>query len=189
MTLPKAPFEINLGNGLLLIRLHMESAATIFDAMDRDRQHLRTWLPFVDHTWNAADTGIFIKHIISNPSPKKDIVYEIRHDGDFAGLVAIKEIDPWNRKAELGYWIISKYEGRGFVSKACKQMINLAFDGFKLNRIQIKAGIGNIRSCLIPERFGFKIEGIERDGERLTNRFTDLVTFSLLKDEWKPDEF
>lgn len=184
MTSARVPFEITLGDGLVLKKLHMESAAAIFEAMNSDRQHLRTWLPFVDHTWKASDTEIFIQHIISNPAPKKDIVYEIWHENDFAGLVAIKEIDPWNRKAELGYWITSRFEGRGFVSRSCRMMIKLAFDNFKLNRIQIKAGIGNIRSCLIPERLGFRIEGIERDGERLTDRFTDLVTYSLLRDEW-----
>lgn len=189
MTPARAPFKIIIEDGLILKRLHMESAAAIFDAIDNDRQHLRPWLPFIDHTWKVSDTEAFIRSVINNPSPKKDLVYEIWYESSFAGLAAIKEIDPWNRKAELGYWIVAKYEGRGIVTKACRSLLRLSFDKFRLNRVQIKAGKGNVRSCQIPERLGFRIEGIERDGERLTHGFTDLVTFSILKDEWKPDEF
>jgi len=45
--------------------------------------------------------------------PKRDIVYEIWYDELFAGLIAIKEIDGWNDRAELGYWIIPGLKGRG----------------------------------------------------------------------------
>jgi ribosomal-protein-serine acetyltransferase len=55
-----------------------------------------------------------------------------------------------------------------------------------VNRIQIRCGTMNLSSRKIPERLGFMLEGIERDGELLSNGiYTDLAVYSLLKKEWK----
>jgi len=50
--------------------------------------------------------------------------------------------------------------------------------------VQIKCAVGNLPSKNVPKRLGFKLEGIERQGELLSgNIFTDLEIFSKLKNE------
>lgn len=184
MSLPGNSPEIIVSDNLTLKLLRQESSGIIYEAIELNRHYLRIWLPFVDNTWKEQDTELFIKSILRATVPKRDIVYEIWHSKQFAGLIAIKEIDEWNKRAELGYWLIPRYEGQGVMTSCCRAILNLAFSKLGLNRIQIKAGVGNARSSRIPERLGFKFEGIERAGEKFPDHFKDLEVYSILKKEW-----
>jgi ribosomal-protein-serine acetyltransferase len=176
--------EIIVGEGLILKNLRQESAPVIFKSIDLNRQHLRNWLPFVDNTWKVEDTEIFIKSILEASGPKRDLVYEIWHHDEFAGLIALKEIDRWNKRSELGYWLLPHFEGKGIMTSCCKSLIDCAYHNMGLHRIQIKAGVGNSRSSRIPEKLGFKLEGIERSGEKFSDHYIDLEVFSMLREEW-----
>ncbi len=182
--LPEAKQELIIDESLALHMLRLESAAEIFGVIDRNRHALRTWLPFVDHTWKPTDTELFIRSVLNTQMPKRDIVYEIRCCGEFAGLIALKEIDAWNRKAELGYWLAPDFEHKGVMTRACRTLIYSAFRHMGLNRLQLKAGVGNAPSCRIAEKLGFQFEGIEHSGERLANRYIDLEVYGLLKNDW-----
>lgn len=177
--------EITVEDGLVLKMLRQESAPAIFKTVDHNRRYLRTWLPFVDNTWKVSDTELFTKSILEASGSKRDIVFEIRHQEDFAGLIALKEIDRWNKRTELGYWLDPKFEGRGIMTKCCKALIDCAFKKMGMNRIQLKSGIGNARSSRIPEKLGFKFEGIERGGEKFHDHYINLEVYSILRDEWE----
>jgi len=176
--------EIVISESLILKLLRQESAGIIFQSIDLNRHHLRKWLPFIDNTWKAEDTEAYIKSINRYSGPKRDVVYEIWHHNAFAGLIALKEIDLWNKRSELGYWLDPHFEGQGIMTTCCIALLNCAFKEMGLNRIQIKAGIGNARSSKIPERLGFKFEGIERSGEKFQNHYIDIEVYSILKEEW-----
>lgn len=184
MTRPGLSPEIIVSENLILKLLSLESAVVMFEAIDNNRQHLRIWLPFVDNTRIEEDTENFIKSILRNSVPKPDIIYEIWFNDSFAGLIAIKELDEWNKRAELGYWLIPHLEGQGIMTSCCKAILDFVFSKLGMNRIQIKVGIGNSRSSRIPERLGFRFEGIERSGEKFPDHYNDLEVYSLLKKEW-----
>lgn len=59
-----------------------------------------------------------------------------------------------------------------------------AFGELDINRIQIKCAVGNISGKKIPRRLGFTPEGIERDGELLSNgKFTDIEVYGKLRND------
>jgi ribosomal-protein-serine acetyltransferase len=176
--------EITIDDCLVLKRLRIDTAALIFKIIHDDREHLRQWLPFVDDTRKPEDTEIFIKSILHTSCVKKDLIYEIWYHGELAGLIALKEIDRGNKKTELGYWIISKFERLGLITKSCRALIEISFKQLGMKRIQLKAAIGNARSSLVAERLNFKLEGIERAGELHHQKYFDLIVYSLLKKDW-----
>jgi len=184
MTRPGPSPEIIVSENLVLKLLRQESAGIIFETIDLNRHYLRKWLPFIDNSYKIQDTETFIKSILRASGPKRDVVYEIWRNDLFAGLIAIKEIDEWNKRAELGYWLIPRFEGQGIMTSCCIAILSFAFSKLGLNRVQIKTGIGNARSSRIPERLGFKFEGIERSGEKFTDHYQDLEVYSMLKNEW-----
>ena len=56
------------------------------------------------------------------------------------------------------------------------------------NRIQIAAGTENLESRAIPERLGFKFEGVLRARENLYGTFIDHAMYALLRSEFDEAE-
>jgi ribosomal-protein-serine acetyltransferase len=85
---------------------------------------------------------------------------------------------------EIGYWIDGDAEGKGLAIEACRSIIAYAFSDLGLRRVQIRCANENHRSRAIPEKLGFREEGIIRQCERLRDRTVDLVIYGMLSEEW-----
>lgn len=173
---------IKINAATKLTRISMHDADDIFRLIDQNRNKLRQWLPFVDATHTAENTRAFINSLQSPHS--REMVFTITCHNQIAGLIGFKDIDRANKKLEIGYWLAPQFEGRGLVTESCRVLINKAFDNMKMNRIQIKCGVGNDRSSNIPKKLGFRFEGIEYQGERHQDRYLDLEVYSMLRDDW-----
>ncbi len=173
--------QVNTKTHLEAIRL--SAAPVIFETINRDRNYLQKWLPFVDATRSVADTELFIKSLVRQKDKKKDDVFTIWYNFEFAGLIGFKDTDWVNNKTELGYWLAEKMQGKGIITHCTAALVRYAFKKLSMNRIQIKVATGNSRSEAIPVRMGFKLEGIERHGEWLNGTYHDLKVFSLLKSD------
>jgi ribosomal-protein-serine acetyltransferase len=176
--------SIVVSNEILLERIRITDAATIFYAIDQNRSHLGVWLPFVEFTKEVKDSEAFIQTIILRREETLNEVFTIWFKGEFAGLIGFNNTDRVNEKTEIGYWLISEKTGKGIINRSCEALIRFAFEKMKINRITIKCALGNEPSEKIARRLGFTYEGIERCGERYHDLFFDLKVFSLLKIEF-----
>jgi ribosomal-protein-serine acetyltransferase len=55
---------------------------------------------------------------------------------------------------------------------------------WNLHRVEIQAAVDNRRSRAIPERLGFREEGVRREAERIGERYNDLAVYAMLASEW-----
>ncbi|MDD3281315.1 MAG: GNAT family N-acetyltransferase [Bacteroidales bacterium] len=167
-----------VNDSISLHQISKEDAEDIFNAIDSQRDYLRKWLPFVETTNTIKDTLAFINDCIA----KNEIVFVIRYKHAFAGLIGFKDADNQNKKIEIGYWLSENFQHRGLITSSLKKLTTFAFEHLKMNRIQIKCAVNNLASKRIPQTNGFQFEGIERDGELLSDgHFTDLEVYSLLR--------
>lgn len=173
---------IRVDEDLYLKPLCKEDALYIFETLNNEREYMRVWLPFVDTT-----TGIEVTQNFVNPSIYSiDQHFTIIFENKFVGLIGFKGTDTENHKTEIGYWLSQYAQGKGIMIRSVLKLIEYAFDTMDMNRIQIKVAVKNDRSKQIPEKLGFYMEGIERDGELLVdNVYTDIAVYSLLKKEFK----
>lgn len=171
--------EIQVSPDILLKELTAADAQIIFDTIDTQRAYLGEWLPFVSFTTDVSFTEDFVNAYID--SPRNNPTFTIWYKGAFAGLIGFKDSDYDNEKTEIGYWLSKTFQHKGIITLACQKLIKFAFEELQMNRIQIKAAEGNIKSRSIPERLGFHLEGIERCGEKHANGYFDLCVYSLLK--------
>jgi ribosomal-protein-serine acetyltransferase len=176
-------WELKVDEEIFLKEISLEDVEAIFNIIDSEREYMTKWLPFVELTQKVSFTRNFVKNYLN--AEVKDLTCAIYYNQQFVGLIGLKDTDFDNLKTEIGYWLSESFQHKGIVTRSCRALINYSFYDLGLNRIQIKAASGNSKSLAIPERLGFKREGIERDGELQSRGFVDLVMFGLLKKDWK----
>ena len=164
---------IEVSDDIVLYQLSVDDIFKIFNTLNNEREYMREWLPFVDATKEIEDTGNYVRYVLQTADKQFTIYYK----DQFVGLIGFKDTDTDNKKTEIGYWLSQHAQGKGIMIQSVAKL---------MNRIQIKVAVGNDKSRRIPEKLGFQMEGIERDGELLVdNVFTDIAVYSLLRKEYK----
>ena len=68
--------------------------------------------------------------------------------------------------------------------RAVKGLLNYIFYNLNLNRVEIRCAVFNRKSRAIPQKLGFELEGVIRDGEFLYDHYHDLVVYGMLARHW-----
>ncbi len=168
---------------LRLELITLAHAQQVFDAVNENRNHLRTWLPFVDKMQTVAFAENVIQYNILRNKEGLDHAFVIMENETLIGRIGVYKIDLQNKIGEIGYWLIETAQGKGIITQSCKVLINFCFDELKLNRIEIKCGTENHKSKIIPEKLHFTKDGVIRQGEWIHDRFIDLNLYSLLRSD------
>ena len=176
--------RFTLQNGAGLMQFEEAHAPDLFALMDRNRQHLRQWLPWLDANTSPQDTLRFIRAGLDSLAHNKGFDMGLWRNGRIAGVVSVKALDWSNRKAQLGYWISAESQGLGLVTQACSALISHAFARLGLNRVEIHCATENLRSRAIPERLGFALEGELRQAEWLYDHYVDHAVYGMLSGDW-----
>ena len=177
-------FEHVIDNDLKLRMLREEDAQELFRVVDANRQHLREWLPWLDANTEVENTRQFIQSILQQHARDEGFTCAILHRGRIIGVVGYHPIRRGNRSVEIGYWLSREATSKGIMTKCCHVLVEHAFAHLGLNRVAIPVAVGNSRSRAIPERLGFKQEGVIRDAEWLYDHYVDHVLYAMLKREW-----
>ena len=168
------------------LRLHEERfAEEYYRLIDRNRQHLRQWMQWLDEEQSVDDLRVFMRESRLQFANNQSLQTGIWYKGQIAGAIGFHNLDWIDRKVEVGYWLSADQQGKGLVTKACRTLVNFAFDQYQLNRIEIHCATGNRRSRAIPERLGFTQEGIIRQAQWLYDHYVDMVIYGILESEWK----
>lgn len=175
---------IKIDSEIELKQLKSTDAIDIFKTIDSQREYLGKWLPFVAFTKEVSDSEEFVNSVVNAPKERFELQFTIRKQNKFIGLIGFKDTDKSNKKTEIGYWLSEKYQKQGIITRSVEKLCEFAFNKLEINRIQIKCAVGNQPSRKVPQRLGFKFEGIERQGELLTGGiFADLEIYSKLKSD------
>lgn len=107
-------------------------------------------------------------------------------DGQTIGYAVVESIDEKNRKCELAM-VIGEPErwGKGIGAIVMKTMLQYAFDILHMHRVWAVVARGNDRSERLIKRAGFQYEGVMREAIVIRGRFTDLICYSLLENEYR----
>lgn len=100
-------------------------------------------------------------------------------------LAAIELRQIQHRRTILGVNIARSYQGQGYGTEAIEWALNWGFQYAGLHRIEINAFAYNKGALQLYERLGFVQEGRKRDFVFHDGKFWDLVSFSMLENEWR----
>ncbi len=178
-------FDLRVRDNLQLQLIQLDDAPELFALIDANRTYLRKWLPWLDTTKAVTDTQYFIKSTLDRSAKHKVLVATIREDEKIVGVIGFNQIDWQNRCGYIGYWLAASSQGKGIMTAACRVLIDYAFTTIDLNRLVIACASENQRSRAIPERLGFKHEGVEDRAEWLYDRYVDHEMYALFAREWQ----
>lgn len=178
-----SPLPVDLGEGAMLRRLTLDDLDEIWALVVAERDRLGVWMPWADVTETIDDQRRWLVGALGEERSLDGVGIFV--DGGYAGGIGLT-VGPFGVVGEIGYWIGAPHEGRGLVTGAVRAMIDIGFRDLGLHRIEIHAGLENVRSRAIPERLGFTREGVRRGAERGSGGYYDLVVYGLLEDEWPP---
>jgi ribosomal-protein-serine acetyltransferase len=180
-------FEATVDEGLVLRLLEPRHAGALSDLIDRNRDHLSAWFPWVEGTKTVEDSRAFIRSQLEKFVKDDGFQLGIWLNGELVGTVGLNYILSQFRCTEIGYWLGSEYEGRGVMMRACRYLCGYLFDELNLNRIEIRCAETNTKSRAIPERLGFTLEGKLRQLGYTRDGLVDYLVYGALADEWQKE--
>jgi ribosomal-protein-alanine N-acetyltransferase len=115
----------------------------------------------------------------------KDFLIE-KKDGTKIGWISFYYAPhPMGKTLEIGYSLIPNERRKGYCTEASQIMVDYLFLSKEAPCIQAITHVRNTASQRVLEKVGFKREGIMRKRSFVRGEWTDMVLFSILREEWK----
>jgi len=142
----------------------VEDAEDVWKAIVNSHEALKEWMPWAQSKQSMEQTVTNLRQAVADFITRTDLRLHLylKDTGEFVGSSGLHRID-WNvRKFEIGYWIDSKFEGKGYMTEAVERITEFAFEELKANRVEIRCDSDNVRSRSVAERLSFQLEGTLR---------------------------
>ncbi|MCM2267790.1 MAG: GNAT family N-acetyltransferase [Elusimicrobiales bacterium] len=171
-----------IGAPRLELRKHvLDLAETMYRYVDQDRQRLRVFLPWVDTTRSVDDEAAYIR--MTHASWEKGTLFDYglfeRETGTYMGNIGVHNIAWAHDRCEFGYWILSSFEGKGFISEAVGALEKVCF-GLGFHRLEIRCSSRNPRSAAVPRRLGYSLDGTLKEDAIEQGSYRNTLVFAKL---------
>ncbi len=164
-----------------------DDAVRLFEAASESVADIFPWMPWCHPGYSLAESEDWLKTCLADFAAKHayDFVIYDQNTGKFLGAVALNQIHPLHRFANLGYWVRSSCAGHGIAVTATRLCAQFGFAELHLKRIEIVAAVGNRRSQRVAEKAGATREGLLRQRLAIGEVQHDAVLFSLIPQDFE----
>ncbi len=104
-------------------------------------------------------------------------------DGRFAGLILIRSGRAIQRMIELSLVVAPAERARGFATDALATLLDIAFDEWNLDRVQLRCEAGNVRAIALYEKLGLVREATLRDATYSGGVYTDQLLYARVRSD------
>ena len=131
--------------------------------------------------YQAKDAAFFIQ-LCQQADSNTDLPFAITVDGSLVGSIGLtRQVDVKRKSAELGYWIGEEYWNKGVATQAVKQICEIGWNYWDINRIYAEVFSNNLASCQVLKKSGFQQEGILQKSIFKNGNFFDSILFSKIQ--------
>lgn len=172
---------------MLLRPLTLRDAPAVWEAVNESREHLAAWLPWVSTMRSLDDERATIVEMRARWMRREGLTVGIfdRASGRYLGGSGLHRINWDLRIFEIGYFVRTSAEGRGYIAETVQLLTRFAFDSLQANRVEIYVDPRNVRSARVPERLGFILEGtLRRFRADVNGRPADRQVFALIREDY-----
>ncbi len=177
-----------LASSRVLLRwLEHRDAAALFEIYCDD-QVMRYWS---SSPWTDPGAGLELIESIRRYFTEGTL-YEWgvarRSDDKIIGTCTLAQVDPQNRRAEIGFILRQDHWGQGYMSEATRTLFTFAFEELGLHRVEADVDPRNKASIRLLESLGFQREGYLRERWIVGGEINDTVFYGLLRREWSASQ-
>lgn len=105
-------------------------------------------------------------------------------DGNFAGVISLKDINWESGVCEIGYLIAEEHQGKGIASQAVEKILEKAFAA-GISKIKATTSVHNTPSYRVLQRNGFRLEGFLKNEFVVQGRQHDAYLWAVNRDSFK----
>lgn len=131
------------------------------------RENQRKWIN------NIENTASTLRLMIINAETDHSI-----------GTVILSDIDYKNGTAEIHLKLLSGTQGKGYGKESVNMILEYAFSELRLQCIFANVNEENIKSKKLFTKLNFEKEGIMRNRIFKNGKYQNVISFSILKDEY-----
>jgi ribosomal-protein-alanine N-acetyltransferase len=108
-----------------------------------------------------------------------------KESNNYIGDISVKNFDRSVPKAEIGYYLDLRVEGKGYGTQMLCALIRFGFEELHLNKVFIRSAIDNRRSYALAERCGFQREGLmHQDFRDYQQNLVDIYYYGLTRQHY-----
>jgi ribosomal-protein-serine acetyltransferase len=170
--------------GISIVPVTTGHASALALLVESNTEHFHTYLPNVAELASIKAAEAHLQTALARA--RQGVVYEwhLFSGATLCGAIRLKDIDKIDRKAKIGYFIGSQFQGKGIVTSSVRAVLAHCFVSLGFNRVELRCAASNKQSMRVAERLGFTHEGLLRQDEFLHGVFVDQHLYSLLRDEF-----
>jgi RimJ/RimL family protein N-acetyltransferase len=160
----------------------VDDAEQVWRAATESSAELLPWMSWYHFGYHIRETRAWLEMQVN--AFRIGTAYEFAiesREGRYLGGCGLNQIDPMNRRANLGYWVRTSATRQGVARAAVRQVAAWAYAHTDLMRLEIVAATANVASQRVAEHAGAQREGILRSRLLVRGQFQDAVVYSLLK--------
>lgn len=176
--------EENKGEKALLRKLKKEDAAGMLEWMHDPEVQKGLRMNAAEKT--EEDAVKFIERAVTEPIEGGSVHFAIVDEYDqYEGTISLKNFSLQARNAEYAICLRSSAQHKGVAAQATKEILKLAFEKYKLERVYLSVLSDNIKALQMYEKVGFIYEGELRRHLFINGEYKNLKCYSMLKEEYQ----
>ncbi len=143
---------------IFLRPLKGEDAAVLYQAVDKNREYLSPWLPWVAHQCGPADSFAFLLSLDYQPFSGTGVSFGLFSQDTLIGSVGLHGQSNVPKGTELGYWIDQEFTGQGLTTWAAGTIINDFQSYQQACHYWMRIVPDNLASLKIAQKLGFQYQ-------------------------------
>src|SRR5690606_13062164 len=99
----------------------------------------------------------------------------------FYGAAGLNNLIKQHRKAEMGFWLLPEFWGKGIIKEAASLICTYGFEHLNLHRIEAFVEAENLNCKGAMAKLNFAHVGTMKDGEIKNGKFISLEIYAKIK--------
>ncbi|WP_179887175.1 GNAT family protein [Bacillus sp. AFS088145] len=156
-----------------------------------NKEHFEKWSPTLrkEDFYTVEGQMNSIKEFMekSAEDSRYDFAIFVKEDNDLTLIGEVQFIFVTRgpkQSSMVGYHIGEKFNGHGYMTKALKLALKIAFEDLKFHRVTSEVNPENLGSLRVLEKVGFVKEGYYRKNLKIRDQWYDHVCLAILEEEF-----